>query len=110
MLWLSDLLNMLSIRPLSTALQKVAIEELNEVPERLEEDIAALRQWILQQPHLRARGDDQYLVNFMRSCKFSLEKTKSKMDRFYTLRTRYPENFLAHNVDVDKLLPRFRLG
>ncbi|XP_001983670.2 alpha-tocopherol transfer protein [Drosophila grimshawi] len=99
-----------SIRPLRAELQKNAIEQLNEVPERLDQDIAALRLWIEQQPHLKARTDDQTLVNFLRGCKFSLEKTKSKMDRFYTLRTKYPDYFLGHNVDVDKLLVLFRIG
>lgn len=99
-----------SIRPLSPALQQNAIEQLNEIPERLDADIAALRQWIAQQPHLKARTDDQFLVNFLRGCKHSLEKTKSKMDRFYALRTKYPEYFIGHNVDVDKLLALFRFG
>lgn len=99
-----------SIRPLSPELQENAIKILNEVPERLDDDIAALRTWIKQQPHLKARTDDQFLVNFLRGCKFSLERTKSKIDRFYTLRTKYPEFYGGHNVDVDKLLEIFRLG
>ncbi|EDW92800.1 uncharacterized protein Dyak_GE21129 [Drosophila yakuba] len=99
-----------SIRPLSPELQKTAIEKLNEVPTKLDDDIAALRDWIKQQPHLKARTDDQFLVNFLRGCKFSLERTKAKIDRFYTLRTKYPDFYLAHNVDVDKALEIFRLG
>ncbi|KAH8380347.1 hypothetical protein KR009_010147, partial [Drosophila setifemur] len=99
-----------SIRPLRPELQKVAIAKLNEVPEKLDDDIAALREWLKQQPHLRARTDDQFLVNFLRGCKFSLERTKFKIDRFYTLRTKYPDYYLCHNVDVDKQLELFRLG
>ncbi|XP_017127135.1 alpha-tocopherol transfer protein [Drosophila elegans] len=99
-----------SIRPLSPELQKIAIEKLNEVPNQLDDDIAALREWIKQQPHLKARTDDQFLVNFLRGCKFSLERTKVKIDRFYTLRTKFPEYYLGHNVDVDKLLDLFKLG
>ncbi|EDX16125.1 GD18363 [Drosophila simulans] len=99
-----------AIRPLSPELQKTAVEKLNEVPNKLDDDIAALRDWIKQQPHLKARTDDQFLVNFLRGCKFSLERTKSKIDRFYTLRTKYPEFYLGHNVDEDKALEIFRLG
>jgi len=99
-----------SIRPLSPELQKNAIQILNEVPKKLDDDIAALRDWIRQQPHLKARTDDQFLVNFLRGCKFSLERTKAKIDRFYTLRTKYPEFYLGHNVDVEKLLDIFKLG
>ncbi|XP_022226704.2 uncharacterized protein LOC111076939 [Drosophila obscura] len=99
-----------AIRPLSPELQKIAVEKLNEIPEKIEDDIAALREWIRQQPHLKARTDDQTLVNFLRGCKYSLERTKSKIDRFYTLRTKYPDFYAAHKVDVDKLLQIFRLG
>ncbi|XP_017017793.1 alpha-tocopherol transfer protein [Drosophila kikkawai] len=99
-----------SIRPLSPELQKNAIEKLNEVPSKLDDDIAALREWIRQQPHLKARTEDQFLVNFLRGCKFSLERTKAKIDRFYTLRTKYPEYYGGHNMDVDKTLEIFKLG
>ncbi|XP_068142172.1 alpha-tocopherol transfer protein [Drosophila tropicalis] len=99
-----------AIRPLNAELQKNAIELLNEVPDRIDNDIAALREWIKQQPHLKSRTDDQFLVNFLRGCKYSLEKTKAKIDRFYTLRTKYPEYYLAHNVDLEKCLELFRLG
>lgn len=92
-------MSQLSVRPINEHLQKIAIEQLNEVPERIGADIAALRTWIQQQPHLRARDDDQFLLSFLRGSKFSLEKTKSKIDKFYTLRTKYPEFFGAYNAD-----------
>lgn len=91
---------MAAIRPLSAELQKIAIGELNEVPQRVSEDIAALREWIEKQPHLRARTDDQFLVSFLRGCKYSLEKAKSKIDYFYTIRTMLPDIF-ANNTMSD---------
>lgn len=98
------------IRPLSANLQRIAIEELNEVPERLGADIETLRTWLKQQPHLRARIDDQFLVAFLRGCKFSLEKAKSKLDKFYTLRTRYPDFYTIRDVDSQRLHELLRLG
>ncbi|EDW19290.1 alpha-tocopherol transfer protein [Drosophila mojavensis] len=98
------------IRPLSANLQRIAIEELNEVPERLDADIETLRTWLKQQPHLRARIDDQFLVAFLRGCKFSLEKAKSKLDKFYTLRTRYPDFYTIRDVDSQRLHELLRLG
>ncbi|XP_067627406.1 retinol-binding protein pinta-like [Eurosta solidaginis] len=89
----------LKIRPISEQLQKIAVEELNEVPERIDADIEAVRTWIKQQPHLRARDDDQFLIAFLRGCKYSLEKVKGKIDKFYTFRTKYPECFGAFDVD-----------
>lgn len=40
---------------LSPDLQKKAIEDLNEVPERRESDIEHIRDWLKKQPHLNAR-------------------------------------------------------
>lgn len=85
---------MLKIRELSAELQKVAIEELGEDPQRIAADVQALKTWIEQQPHLKARTNDQFLIAFLRGCKYSLEKTKTKLDTFYTLRTKFPELFV----------------
>lgn len=93
---------MLNIVPLSAELQKVAIEELDEVPARIPEDLQALRDWIRKQPHLRARTDDHHLLQFLRGCKFSLEKAKEKIDNFYYLRSKYPEFLLPTDIDATK--------
>lgn len=42
------------VRPLSKELQKKAIEELHEDPERVENDIKHIQDWVKQQPHLIA--------------------------------------------------------
>ncbi|KAH8409985.1 hypothetical protein KR009_003612, partial [Drosophila setifemur] len=81
------------IRQLTPELQKAAIEQLHEDPSRLEADLLAFKTWIEQQPHLNARTDDQFLVAFLRGCKYSLERAKSKLDKYYTLRTKFPEYF-----------------
>ena len=83
----------LEIRPLTANLQKKAIEELNEVPERIAADLQVLREWIAKQPHLRSRTTDQFLIAFLRGCKYSLEKAKKKLDSYYTLRTNFPDLF-----------------
>ncbi|XP_013105399.1 alpha-tocopherol transfer protein-like isoform X2 [Stomoxys calcitrans] len=100
---------MANIRPLNEDLQKSAAE-LGEVPSRLEEDLAALKEWIKQQPHLRANTDDQFLVAFLRGCKYSLEKAKAKIDKFYTLKSKFPDVFSATNVDDAKFRELIRLG
>lgn len=90
---------MAKIRPLSAELRHIAETELNEVTERLPEDLQALRDWLAKQPHLRARQDDQFLVAFLRGCKFSLEKAKSKLDHFYTIKSMMPELFANRQMD-----------
>ncbi|KAH8380349.1 hypothetical protein KR009_010146 [Drosophila setifemur] len=99
------------VRPLPEALQKVAIEELNEVPSRVESDIATLREWLQQQPHLCSCLEDQFLLSFLRGSKFSLEKAKQKIDRFYSLQAVIPEVFNEHRLaDDPQVLEIIRMG
>lgn len=101
---------MANIRPLSVELAKKAQEELNEVPERITEDIAALKTWISKQAHLNARTDDQFLVNFLRGSKFSLERAKEKIDLYFTVRKLMPELFINRDPTDPTLLEIIRLG
>ena len=98
------------IRPLNEHLQKAAAEQLGENPERLEEDLLALKTWLQQQPHLKANTDDQFLMAFLRGCKYSLEKTKAKIDKFFTLKTKFPEMFNVTDIDNDRFKDLFRMG
>lgn len=105
---------MTNVRELTPVLAKQAEAELNEVPSRTEEDLKTLREWILKQAHLTARLgeeltvldhivvmthwdlcplDNQFLIAFLRGCKFSLERAKEKIDMFYTIRGAIPEFF-----------------
>ncbi|XP_061394369.1 alpha-tocopherol transfer protein-like [Musca vetustissima] len=92
------------IRPLPTELQKIAIDELGEVSNRIADDLSDLKEWIQQQPHLKACVEDQFLVQFLRGSKYSLEKAKEKLNNFYTFSTKYP--YLRSADDVDD--PIFR--
>lgn len=101
---------MSKIRPLPPNLQKIAIDELNEDPTRVESDIQALRTWIEQQPHLNARTDDQFLLAFLRGCKFSLEKAKKKIDKYYMLRSKFPDMFTLRDLDNPKIRSLIKMG
>ncbi|VVC91868.1 unnamed protein product [Leptidea sinapis] len=95
----------MTIRPLSGPLQEKAIKELFEDPERVESDIAAIRTWLQKQPHLEsANPSDQRIVSFLRGNKYSLERTKEKLDMSYTLRSLVPEIF----QNRDPLDPKIR--
>lgn len=100
----------IDIRPLNSELQAVAEEELNENNAKIEEALVALREWIDDSPHLKARTDDQFLVAFLRGCKYSLEKTKRKLDMYYTLRTHIPELMLDRDPLDQKLNAILKLG
>jgi len=102
---------MSSVRPLNAALQEICIRELNELPARVAQDIEALRDWVLKQPHLRACTDDQFLLAFLRGTKFSLERAKEKFDRFYTLQRSIPEVFNERRLATDpQVLDIVRMG
>jgi hypothetical protein len=45
----------MAIRALSADLEAIARQELNEDPDRLEEDLKHIRDWLAKQPHLTAR-------------------------------------------------------
>uniref|UniRef100_A0A1I8PKY0 CRAL-TRIO domain-containing protein n=1 Tax=Stomoxys calcitrans TaxID=35570 RepID=A0A1I8PKY0_STOCA len=99
------------IRPLPAALQELAICELNEKPDQIVEYILTLRKWIHNQRHLKARTNDQFLLAFLRGSKYSLERAKQKLDRYYTLKAAIPEVFNAERiVDNPQVLEIIREG
>lgn len=79
-----------AIRPLNASLQVVAREQLFEETDKIQEHLDTLKEWIRKSAHLRSRTDDQFLVTFLRGCKYSLEMSKKKLDMYYTLRTHIP--------------------
>ncbi|XP_013105393.2 clavesin-2 [Stomoxys calcitrans] len=101
---------MVNVAPLNPELQKIANEELGEVATRISEDLNALREWIKHQPHLKPRQDDQFLIQFLRGCKYSLEKAKDKLDLHFSLKTKYPEMLNVTNVDEPKFREVHNLG
>lgn len=101
---------MVNIRPLDPALQKKANEELNEDPERIAKDLEAFREWIKKCPHIKSRDDDQFLVNFLRGCKYSLERGKQKFDLYHTLKTHIPELTKNRDPSDAKVLGAIRQG
>jgi hypothetical protein len=88
---------MCTVRPLSDALTQKAAVELNEVPDEIQSNLEAIKQWLQKSPHITARTDDQFLLAFLRGCKYSLEKVKTKLDMFYTVRSALPHISLRRN-------------
>lgn len=89
----------LAIRTLSSELWQNASNDLHEDPKRRVEDVQAIREWLKKQPHIKANPDDQTLISFLRGCKFSLERTKEKLDMHYTLKTAIPEFFQGRDFN-----------
>jgi len=75
-------------------LLKSAEEEFDENPNLLSSSLVDLRKWLAKSPHLQnICQDDQFLTIFLRGCKFSMERTKEKLDNFHTAKTCTPEWF-----------------
>jgi hypothetical protein len=92
------------IRSISIDLQNKAILDLNEIPGNVAHNLATLKKWIQETPHLKARMDDQFLLTFLRGSKHDLVKAKAKIEMFYTCRTAMPEIM----SNRDPLNPRLR--
>ncbi|KAF5287385.1 hypothetical protein FQA39_LY15923 [Lamprigera yunnana] len=84
-------------RKLSSELQEMAISNLNEVPNRIKEDVEKIREWLQKQQHLPVKIDDDRLLAFLRGSKYSLQKTKEKIDYYFTLRTLTPEFYYTRD-------------
>jgi len=82
------------------ALKKIAKDELGEDHARLQVDVEALQDWISKSPHLQnIRKDEAHLVKFLRGCKFSLERTKEKIDLYNACRANVPQWFDKWDVE-----------
>lgn len=93
----------MSIRPLTKELQAKAEEELNETSSRIQNELDELKVWLNKTPHLKVRQDDQFLISFLRGCKFSLERAKAKLDAYYTIRQAMPEVFADRKITSDMI-------
>jgi hypothetical protein len=84
---------MTNVRKIHPDLAKLAQTECNEPSDanRIDEDLKSIREWLAMNPHIKAKTDDQFLIGFLRGCKYSLERVKVKLDTYYTVRTAFPE-------------------
>lgn len=99
-----------NIRPISDELSKLAKDELNEVPEEISDRITTLRTWISSQPQLRAEFDDQFLVTYLRGCKYDLERTKKKIICNFSAITSMSDLLTDRDPTDPSLLEIIRLG
>jgi len=75
-------------------LLKAAEEEFGETPKLLHSSLVDIKTWLSKCPHLHSIcQDDHFLTTFLRGCKYSLERTKDKLDNFHAAKTCAPEWF-----------------
>lgn len=90
------------VQPSGELWKKIRIE-LNEDVKRTNDDLAAIKSWLKQQPHLPNEWEDTCLLNFLRGCSFSMEKCKRKLDMYFTMRTACPEFFSNRDITRPEL-------
>ena len=90
---------------LDESLLKLAKKELNEKDaKQVAADIEYIRNWLVKQPHIKSKLDDQFILCFLRSTKFSYTKCQEKIERFWATRTTHPELFHGRNFGDDSLM------
>ncbi|XP_063904206.1 alpha-tocopherol transfer protein-like isoform X2 [Zophobas morio] len=57
------------------------------------EDVRKIRQWMMKQPHFPEVMVDKKIKNFLILNKGSVEKSKEKIENYYTVRSQLPEIF-----------------
>ncbi|XP_075170526.1 alpha-tocopherol transfer protein-like [Haematobia irritans] len=94
---------------LSSDLQAIAKENCNETSDIRENSLVSLSIWLKKTPHLKARTNEEWILSFLRYCRFSLEETKKRLDNFYTLKESFPEVMSDRSIN-ESLLTLYRQG
>ncbi|KAL7631702.1 UNVERIFIED_CONTAM: hypothetical protein RMT77_017995 [Armadillidium vulgare] len=95
---------------LSKEEQEKALKDLNEDLETKEKDIEEIKNWISQQPHFILNLSDFQILRFLRCSKYDLEKTKQKIDSYYSLKSKLPQWFNDRDPETPKLRELIKLG
>ncbi|KAJ3652773.1 hypothetical protein Zmor_018709 [Zophobas morio] len=67
------------------------VKTFDKDKESTEDDIRTIQKWINEQPHFLQPLERRSITNFLILNKFSIEKTKQKIDNYYTTRTKLEE-------------------
>ncbi|KAJ2940271.1 hypothetical protein O0L34_g11841 [Tuta absoluta] len=90
------------VQPSGEMWKKIRVE-LNEDVNTRDKDLEAIKEWMRKQPHLPDSWDDNRIMTFLRGCSFSLEKTKRKLDMYFTMRAACPEFFTNRDMTMPNL-------
>ncbi|XP_050501111.1 retinol-binding protein pinta-like [Diabrotica virgifera virgifera] len=84
------------------------LQAFEKTEKDLAEDVIVIKEWIKSQPHLPEVPSTSIIESFLVTNKFSIEKTKNKLDMYYSIRTMIPECFknshpnLPHMIEITK--------
>ncbi|XP_055617428.1 retinol-binding protein pinta isoform X2 [Toxorhynchites rutilus septentrionalis] len=89
-----------------------ARELLGETPAKRDECLREIQRWLrCEQANIRIPNDDvRFIVYFLRSTKFNVEKTKSKIQTYTKIRTNRIEWFKNRNPYIESVQELLELG
>ncbi|KAJ3640660.1 hypothetical protein Zmor_027208 [Zophobas morio] len=76
------------------------LKKFNRTKKSLDEDVTTIEKWLQQQPHLLVPLDRRSILNFLILNKTSVEKSKQKIDNYYTIRTHMREIYEEMNPEL----------
>lgn len=83
---------------------------LKETPFMMENSLKNLKDWLQKSSDIKSRSDDQFLINFLRHCNYSLEETKQKLLNFYSMRSNAPKLMTNRDVTDETIMKIIELG
>ncbi|XP_052872688.1 alpha-tocopherol transfer protein-like [Anopheles cruzii] len=101
---------MSDLRPISPQLMGVARLQLNEDAAQVNSHLVVIRSWLVECDLHCTVVSDQFLVAFLRGCKFSLEKVKKKLALFYRIRAELPQVIQNRDPTDEHVLSVIRMG
>ncbi|KAL3280638.1 hypothetical protein HHI36_003874 [Cryptolaemus montrouzieri] len=89
---LGDYTLRLDLEELDEEYKNRAIKDLRETPENVEEALKTMRQMIKDEPGLNLPiEDEQFLIKFLRPCKFYPQSAFKLMRKFYSFKAAHPK-------------------
>ncbi|XP_017785207.1 PREDICTED: alpha-tocopherol transfer protein-like [Nicrophorus vespilloides] len=79
-------------------------DQLGEVTERFEHNVKLLEEWMACQPHLPKNYDKRILPIFLRGSKHDMEKTKKKLESYFTVKAAIPALFSRRDPERKDIL------
>ncbi|GLV36760.1 uncharacterized protein CBL_02405 [Carabus blaptoides fortunei] len=87
----------------ATLEEKYAVEKsYGRTEDEITEHIQVLLEWAKKQPHLPQEIDEKLIKRILRWNKFSLEKTKNKIDMYFSIKNIVPEFFDERDMTSSK--------
>ncbi|CAO1423148.1 unnamed protein product [Diamesa tonsa] len=87
-----------------------AEEYLNETAEVREQSVLKIQEFLKENTLINAHPDRKCILNFLRSCKYDIEKTKKKMKSFYKQRAERVEWFLNRDPHLPEMADLLEVG